>query len=98
MLFFELQADRIVPRVGELGEPIRQAQHEQHDGIAADGNAGLAFFDLDQRRPADGCPRGGDFCWNAPPAARITYIVAELAQGARDGYREHPRWFLGSHN
>jgi hypothetical protein len=50
-MLFQLHADRIVPRVDEVGEPIRQAQHEQYGGIAADGNAGLAFFDFDQRRP-----------------------------------------------
>ena len=79
MLFFELQADRIVLRVGEVGEPIRQAHHEQHDGIAADGNAGLAFFDFDQRRPADGCARGG-FAFDA-------FGMEEIAAGERTDIR-----------
>jgi hypothetical protein len=31
MLCFKLQARRVIPRVREIGKPIRRAQHEQHD-------------------------------------------------------------------
>ena len=89
MLFFQLEAHRVVPRIGEVGKAVCHAQYKQHDGIAADGHARLAFFDFDQRRPADGRTRGDDFCGNTPAPARITYVVAELAQRTRYGYWEH---------
>jgi hypothetical protein len=85
VLFFQLQAHRIVPRVGKISEPIRHAEHKQDGGIVSYSDAGLTFFDFDQRRPAEGRARGGDFRRNTPAPARITYIVAELAQRARDG-------------
>jgi hypothetical protein len=89
-LLFELEAYRVNPGVGQVGETISHTQYKQDDGIASNRNAGLAFFDLDQCRPAYGRPLCGDFCGNPPPPPRVPYIVAELAQGARDGNGEHP--------
>src|SRR6266478_9212157 len=85
MLFFQLEAHRVIPRVGEVSEPIRDAQPEQDDGIVSNRDARLALFDLHQGRPADGRARGGNFRGNASPPPCILYIVTELAQGARDG-------------
>src|SRR5580692_8329987 len=89
MLCFKLQAYRIIPRVSEVGEPIRHAQHEQRDGIVSNGDAGRAFFNFDQCRPTYGRARGGDFCRNTAAPARILYIVTELAQRPHDGQGEH---------
>jgi hypothetical protein len=89
MLFFKLQAYRIIPRVGKVSKPVRHAEHKQDDGIVSYSDARLAFFDFDQRRSADGRARSGDFRRNPAAAARILYIVTELAQRARDGHGEH---------
>ena len=91
VFLFELEAYRVIPWVREIGKPIRHAHYEQHDGIASNRHAGSTFFNFDQCRPTYGRARCGDFRRNPPPPPRVTYIVAELAQGARDGNGE-PLW------
>jgi hypothetical protein len=81
-MLLELETYRIIPRVGE---PIRHADYEQNDGVASHRYTGFAFLDFDQCRPANRRSRCGNFCGNASPSPRVTYIVAELAQGAGDG-------------
>jgi len=44
---FKLKADRVIPGISQLGEPIGHAEDEQDDGIISKGNARLAFLDLD---------------------------------------------------
>jgi hypothetical protein len=81
-MLLELETYRIIPRVGE---PIRHADYEQNEGVASHRYTGFAFLDFDQCRPANRRSRCGNFCGNASPSPRVTYIVAELAQGAGDG-------------
>jgi hypothetical protein len=90
VLLVKLEAYRVIPRVGQLGEPISHSHYEQDDGIVSNRDARLAFFDFDQGRPAYGCALSSDFCGNPPPPSRVSNIVAKLAQGARDGNGKHP--------
>jgi hypothetical protein len=71
VLLFELEAYCVVPRVCEVGESFGQIQHEEDDGIISDGDAELALFNFDQRRPACGRARSGDLCRDTPAPARI---------------------------
>src|SRR5579872_1689148 len=97
MFLFELKADRIVPGVGHFGKPVGQSQDKENGGVAADRHAGFAFFNLQQRHAADGRALRSDFSGNAPPPPRIPYVMAKLAQGTGNGYREHYLRFLLTH-
>src|SRR5262249_15452598 len=88
MFLFELQAYRVVLVVGELSQAIRQPQDKENGRIVAHRHAGIALFNLDQSRAADGSALCGDLSRYAPPPSCVPYIVAELAQGTRDGYRK----------
>lgn len=97
MLFFELQADGIMLGIGQLGQPVRHPEHKQDGGIAAHRRAGIALFNLEEGRPADGGTLRGDFSRNASTPPRIPDIMAEFAQGAGDRDRQHGGGFLFSH-
>jgi hypothetical protein len=75
---FQLKADRVIPRVSEVGEPIRHSQYKEDDGVVCHRNAGIALFDFDQRRPADGRARRSDRGGNPPPPPSILYIATEF--------------------
>ena len=60
MLLFELKPDGVILRIGEVRQTVGHSQDEQHGGVAADGNAGITLFDLDERRAADGGALGRD--------------------------------------
>src|SRR5579885_72344 len=81
LLFFEAQADAVAARIGKLLHPFHEAEDKQHCHISSDEDAGVALFDLKPRRLANRRPLRRDGDWNPPPTARISNVVAELAQG-----------------
>ncbi len=81
---FEIQAHRVVSRIGQFPEALLQPQHEQHRGVGAEGDAGITLLDLVQGRAADpGAFRhrcGG----NAAASPGVADVRAELAESTPD--------------
>jgi len=87
MLFFELEPDGIILGVRDVREALGHAHHEKDCGVDAHCNAGIAFFNLDERRSADGGALGHDGRRDAPPPPSISDVPAQLAQTPSDGDR-----------
>jgi hypothetical protein len=67
MLFFELQANWIVLRVGQLRKPLGHPQYKQDGGVTSNRNARITLFQLGQGGTGDGSALRGDFGRNPPP-------------------------------
>jgi len=79
MLLFKLKSDRIGFRISEVREALDHAHNKQDRGVYPDRDAGIALFNLDQRRPAYGSALRRNGHRDAPPPASIAHIVAQLA-------------------
>jgi hypothetical protein len=82
-LLFELKAESVMARVGEIGEALLEAQRKKHLGVYSDGNAGIALFHAAQRHPARRRPFGQNRRGDPAPAAGVADVLAQLAEGVR---------------
>jgi hypothetical protein len=81
MFFLKLKADRIIFRIGQLRDALDHAHYKKDGCIDSDGDAGIAFFDLDERCSADRGPLRRRYHGNAPATPSVPYIMAQFAQG-----------------
>jgi tetratricopeptide (TPR) repeat protein len=79
ILFFELQAHRVVLHVGELCQPVSQIESEEDGGVQAEGDTGITLLDLREGGPAD---RGALEAWLAAQPLSIDETL-DLAKRAR---------------
>jgi hypothetical protein len=85
------QSDRVLTWIGQLPQPIEQAQGLKHGGINADADAMVARLDPAQGGAAGESPLGDDLSRQPPPLACVSDILAKLAEhpADRDG------WMMG---
>jgi hypothetical protein len=91
MFLFKLQAERVIPGICDIGQPVRHSQREEHSGVSAERDSGSALLHLVQSGPADGGALRQDCHRNTPPPPGITEIPPELAEGAC-------HWYWHTHN
>jgi hypothetical protein len=85
MFLFELQAYSVVFRSDQIGQAVRHPQYKKDRGVYPDRDAGIAFFNLYQRRATYRRTLRRDSRRDAPPPPGITNVAAELSQ--RSSYR-----------
>jgi hypothetical protein len=81
MFFLKLKADRIVSWIGEIGDALDHAHHKKDGGIDPDRDAGIALFNLDERRPANRGALRRRYHGNPTAPPGVPYVMAQFAQG-----------------
>jgi len=84
VLLFELKTDGVGFWVGKVSKALDHAYHEEDRGVDPEGDAGIAFFNLDQGGPADGGALSRNGHGDAPSPSGVADIVAQLAQRVPD--------------
>ena len=96
---FQIEAQRVPAGIRKLAQAFFQAEDEQHPGVVPEGDAGVAPFDPMQRRAADHGPLRHERHGNAPAAARIPDVRAQLLEARNNRQREcRPRGAGGAHD
>ena len=78
MLLFELEPDGIILGVRDVREALGHAHDEEDCCVDAHRDAGIAFFNLDECRSADGGTLGHDGRRDAPPPPGVPNVPAQL--------------------
>jgi hypothetical protein len=86
MLFLKLTPDRIMTRIGYIGQPVDHSQCKQDGGIISESSRRISLLDPVKGHPAD----RGSFRENgdryATPSTGVANVPAELAQSTEDRY------------
>jgi hypothetical protein len=77
-----------VRRIRHIGDPVHEAQGEQHGRVIADVDALIALLDLVERHAADRGALGENGGSNPPPPPGVADVLAQLSQCPKDGDRE----------
>jgi hypothetical protein len=85
-LFFELDTDRVVAKVGQLGETVGETEDEEHRRVVAERDARIPFLHLVEGHPTDRGALGEEGRRNPPAKPSVPDVMPELEQGAANRY------------